>query len=229
MLGRIAVAALLAGLVGGLVVTVIQSFEILPLIAEAEMYEVDAGHTRETAEGHTHDHGGPWAPSDGLERFSLTALSNVLVGIGFALLLCAGAVLRGGLDWRQGLVWGLAGYAAVNLAPALGLPPELPGMRAAGLAERQLWWVMTAVGTAGGLALIAFGRAVLWKALGTALIVLPHAIGAPHVETVGSGTVPAELVAAFVTATLVANLFFWLVIGAVAGYVLNRAAATVSQ
>jgi hypothetical protein len=33
-------------------------------------------------------------------------------------------------------------------APAIGLPPELPGIEAAALQSRQLWWVATAVATA---------------------------------------------------------------------------------
>jgi predicted cobalt transporter CbtA len=41
------------------------------------------------------------------------------------------------LDARRGLLWGLGGFAALHLAPAVGLPPELPGMASADLAARQ--------------------------------------------------------------------------------------------
>lgn len=34
----------------------------------------------------------------------------------------------------------MAGFAAFTVAPALGLPPELPGMMAADLGPRQARW-----------------------------------------------------------------------------------------
>ena len=58
----------------------------------------------------------------------------MISGVAFALLLTAiYALLRPGQlhpDARTGAGWGLAGYAAFSPAPALGLPPELPGMAA---------------------------------------------------------------------------------------------------
>ena len=213
MFRRILFTAVLGGLAAGILLTGIQAFKVLPLIVEAEVYEVAAAGD-EAAEA--------WAPVDGLERISYTLLANTLSGIGFALLLGAAFALRGRGDWREGLLWGLGGFAAFSLAPALGLPPELPGMTAAELDARQLWWLVTVSATAGGLSLLAFAPKIALKALGVAIIVVPHAIGAPHPEIVEAGTVPAELAAAFVSATLVANLLFWLTIGGVSGYAFGR-------
>ena len=56
-------------------------------------------------------------------------------------------------------------FAAFGLAPALGLPPELPGAFAASLRERQLWWLLAASGAAAGLLLLAFKRGAAFKAL----------------------------------------------------------------
>ena len=79
-----------------------------------------------------------WAPADGFERSAFTALANVVTAIGFALLLVTASELSGGLTgWRQGVFWGLAGFAVFTLAPGLGLPPELPGMPAADLGRRS--------------------------------------------------------------------------------------------
>ena len=70
-----------------------------------------------------------WAPADGFERFAFSVLANIVTGIGFALVLVAVSEFAGGIgNWRQGIFWGLAGFAAFTLAPGLGLPPELPGM-----------------------------------------------------------------------------------------------------
>ena len=122
-----------------------------------------------------------WEPSDGIERYAFTLLANLVSGVGFALILVAVSEFAGGIgNWRQGLFWGLAGFAVFTLAPGLGLPPELPAMPAADLFPRQVWWTATALATAAGLALIAFRRSPLFAIVGVALIVAPHIVGAPQ-------------------------------------------------
>jgi len=54
------------------------------------------------------------------------------------------------------LGWGLAGYLTFFVAPALGLPPEIPSMEAAAIGGRQSWWVLAVVGTAAGIASLLF-------------------------------------------------------------------------
>ena len=125
-------------------------------------------------------------------------------------------------DWRRGMIWGLAGYATFSLAPAFGLPPELPGMAAGELGVRQIWWAATAASTAAGLALLLLVPRVALRALGAVLIVVPHVIGAPHPDGATASAVPAELAASFVSATLVANLLFWLVIGGASAWAFSR-------
>ena len=78
-------------------------------------------------DGHAHDHGGAWAPADGIERTFWTAVSNVATAIGFALILVAVLAWRGNATWRQGLFWGAAGFFVFFLNPAIGLRPEIPG------------------------------------------------------------------------------------------------------
>ena len=103
------------------------------------------------------------------------------------------------------LIWGLLGYTIFQLAPGFGLPPELPGMRSAPVNDRQIWWVAAVAATAGGLALIFLAKQGIWKAVGIALIALPHLIGAPHPHIDGPGALPAELAASFVSASLPAH------------------------
>lgn len=213
MFRSIVAAALIAGLAGGLVVTVVQAAKLLPLIHEAEIYEAKARNSKSASD----EHGAGTSASD-IGRLGLTVLANVLTGIGFALILTAAAAKRGGFEWRKGLLWGLGGYAAFGLAPSLGLPPELPGMAGGDLQARQLWWVVTVAATTGGLALIAFMPRPSLIGLGALLIIAPHIVGAPHPDGHSAGVVPAELAAAFVSASLVANLLLWLTIGAVSGY-----------
>jgi cobalt transporter subunit CbtA len=226
MFQRIAISALIAGILGGLFVTALQGIAVTPLILEAETYEgaADAGHDHDaaTAEaGHDHD-AEAWAPADGLERTAWTGAANVVTGVGFALLLGAGFALSGRrVDWRRGLLWGAAGFAAFALAPAFGLPPEVPGMHAAPLADRQLWWLATVAASAGGLALLAFAPRVAWKGVGVLLLIVPHLVGAPQPDEHG-GLAPAELSHAFVFASLATSAAFWLALGAIAGLVFDR-------
>ncbi len=216
MFRRILFAAALAGLIAGVFATAAQSLRVIPIILEAETYE--------TAAVLDHDPAHAWAPADGVERTAFTLVTNVLSGIGFALLLAAGFALAGGADWRRGLYWGAAGFAAFTLAPAIGLPPEIPGAEAAPLADRQLWWLGTVVATGGGLALIFLSRKAAWVAVGVGLIVLPHVIGAPQPAAHG-GLAPDSLARDFVVAALVTSFLFWLVLGAFAGFFYKRFAA----
>ena len=211
MFWTICLAALAAGLAAGVVVTGVESLKVLPLILEAERYEGAAAMVAAAS-----------VPGDDLGRLSLTLLANSLAGIGFAMVLTAGASLSGHTGWQRGLVWGLAGWAVFNLVPAFGLPPELPGMAAAELGARQVWWVAAAAATALGLSLVVLHPKALLKGLGALVIVVPHVVGAPHAETLQSSALPAELAATFVGASLFASLLFWLVVGGVSGYVFRR-------
>lgn len=214
-------AALLAGVVAGLVVAIVQAVAVTPLILEAETYEVaGTAHHHDGAEtGGTGvpDAGASWAPADGVERFAYSALTDVLTGVGFALVLSAAMTLRGGpMTVRDGVHWGGAGFLCFALLPALGLPPEVPGTEAAALAGRQTWWIGTAIGSAGGLALLAFGRGWVLKATGVAVLLVPHLIGSPQPDQFGS-TAPAELAARFAVVTLAVSGLFWAVIGGLLG------------
>jgi cobalt transporter subunit CbtA len=225
---NIVLTAVIAGLLSGLLMTVMQSFSVVPLILAAETYEHGgsngAGHSHGTAPASAgHDHAEEaWAPADGIERFTYTAAANALSAIGFALVAIAIAEALGGFaGWRGGLMFGIAGFLAVSLAPGLGLPPELPGMPAAELGPRQIWWISTAVCTALALGLLAYTRSALLAALAVVLLVAPHIIGAPLPPT-HETTVPIELHARFVNAVYATNLVFWAVLGALSGVLRER-------
>ncbi|MDP6786270.1 MAG: CbtA family protein [Rhodospirillales bacterium] len=212
MFWRIVATALLAGLAAGLVLFAVQQLWVTPLILEAETFET-AG-----AAGHGHGHGQPWAPQDGVERTLYTLLADVLNGFGFALLLGAAIALSGRqVNWRLGLVWGLAGYAVFGLAPALGLPPDPPGVDAGELVPRQAWWLGTAAATALGLWLLALTKGQALKALGVLALVAPHVIGAPTID-IHAGPVPPELINEFIAASLIGSAVFWLILGAMSGH-----------
>lgn len=210
---KILLTALIAGFVAGFVGFALQQIKLSPLILQAETYE--------EAEDHHHDQN-IWQPENGLERDIYRLLTDIGVGVGYALMLVGAFTLRGGeINSKNGLLWGIAGFASFSLAPSFGLSPELPGSMAADLAARQIWWLATACATVAAIALLAFGKPVILKILAVILLSLPHIIGAPEPNAIG-GTVPAELNAAFAAASLGVAAIFWVTLGAISGWFYGR-------
>ena len=222
---NIVVVAALAGAIAGLGMTVAQQLSTVPLILKAEVYEEQSAapvHQHgDAAAPHEHGDGG-WAPADGFERTAFSAAANIVTGIGFALLLVAVSELFGGIkDWRQGVFWGLAGFATFTLAPGLGLPPELPAMPAAELGARQLWWVATALCTATALGLMVYRRSLVAILAAIALLVAPHLIGAPQPVSYAT-PIPEGLHHSFVVAVVLTTLLFWVLLGGLTGLFRGR-------
>jgi len=228
-------AALVAALCAGLVVSALQYFRVTPLILHAETFEGEGGHSHgEGVEAHGHDEAATeaadaedeeWAPQDGAERTLYTILANLLAAAGFALVIGAVSMFANlPITTANGWLWGVAGFATFVLAPAYGLAPELPGMPAADLFARQLWWVGTALATGGAILLLAKTRAGWAIAVAVALVVIPHIIGAPVTPDEPS-EVPAHLATEFAAITIGTSAVFWLVLGSVFGWVGDRLAA----
>lgn len=224
-------AAVFAGLLAGLLLTGVQKIQVSPLILQAEVYEDaaaeaaqhEADHHDVADASHHHEHDHAWQPENGWERTLYTAAANISLAVGLGLLLGAAISQRDNTDWRSGLLWGLAGYGVFFIAPSLGLPPEVPGTEAAPLADRQLWWLLTVVSSAGGLSLLVFARDWKLKFVGIATLALPHLIGAPHPQAAHSAA-PRDLAVAFVFATAIANAIFWLALGGLMGFFYKKPA-----
>ncbi len=230
-------SALIAGLVAGLLSALLQFVLVEPDIILAERYETGelTQFTAATAGTHQHDHSATTATEDPaitaepaaepapeavgkgpfLSRPVLTVLFTVLTYCGYALILLAGIRLAESLDVTigpsQALLWGLAGFLAFQMMPALGVAPELPGTPAADLQARQYWWFATAASTAIGLWLLVYGPASWQRVLGAGLLIAPHAEGAPKSPGFG-GVVPPELAASFAAHSLGVGLITWVVL-----------------
>lgn len=233
MIARIARAALMAGALAGVLAWAAHQWRAVPLIVHAERYEQSAPahsaapHAHEspahapTAAGESHD--------EGWRRHARTFLTTIVTGIGYGFLLVGAIVLSGRpVDARTGALWGASGFVAFAAAPALGLPPELPGMAAAELGSRQAWWLATAAASAGGIALIVFPRARLAKIAGAALTILPHLVGAPGVPP-APAHLPAELAAEFAVVSLLSAAAFWVALGALSGYFLAKSESSAAE
>jgi len=235
-------AAVVAGLIAALVFTVVQSVWITPLIHQGEVYEEAAEHSHAEAHEHhadahadahegAHEAGGhhhdddEWKPEDGWQRTLFTFGANLLMGVGYAFVLVALYLL-----WREprnalaGGVYGLAGFLVFFAAPAVGLPPDLPGTAAAELGVRQQWWAMTAVATAVGLFLLFSQSRWSLRILGILIVIAPHFVPAPQ-PAVESSLAPAELQTQFRVATTIANAVFWVALGIASGVAFRKLVA----
>ena len=175
-----------------------------------------------------HDHGEAADGGEGGDaslfesRILGTLLADIVTGGGFALMLSAVALLVGRrITTANGALWGLAGFAAVALAPALGLPPELPAMPVADLSARQGWWILTVGLTAIGLYLLILRREPMLRAGGIALLVVPHLFTAPHPADLSS-PIPPTLAAEFAVASLATGAVFWVLLGLAIGAAMDR-------
>jgi cobalt transporter subunit CbtA len=229
----IVLSAIVVGFVSGAAITVVQFFSTVPLILKGELYERGTPEAAAKPHSSAHEHSAgseepgaaAWEPKEGLERNAFTAAANILTAIGFALLLAGIYALRGHpVQWHEGLLWGLGGFVVFTVAPGLGLPPELPGIPAAPLAARQLWWIVTAAATAAGLYLIFFRRAAWAAVFGLCLIVSPHLFGAPQLSETHSA-VPAALSHQFVVAVTLTSLLFWVLLGTLTSIAYRRLSA----
>lgn len=232
-------SAVFAGFAAGLLAALLHFAFLQKSILLGEQYETgalthfdnampppDGGHDHadpaQHADGmaHAHDAHEGAAPTD-LSRNMLTVLFSALIYVAYALILVAGFALADHfgrrVTAREGLLWGIAGFATFQLMPAMGLAPELPGTIAAELHLRQIWWWGTVASTATGLALLGYGKGPLTLCLAVVLLAAPHVIGAPQAEQYW-GVAPPELAATFAARVLGVGLAVWAVLGWLAGY-----------
>jgi cobalt transporter subunit CbtA len=232
MLRNLILSAAAAGVAAGLFTAVVQHVTTTPIIIEAEKYEGQAGHDHgaalqpgATATLTTHGEAAEqeeWSPADGIERTFYTSLATTVIGVGFGLALLGAMSLSGvSINARNGLAFGVAGFMAVALAPAMGLPPEIPGSGAAALEARQLWWYFAAAATALGIGGLLLTENRWLQIAGAVLIALPHIVGAPH-PTAFASTAPAELAGHFAAASLAVTAIFWVVLGSASGAFYER-------
>ena len=193
---RILLAAIAAGLIAGFLMTPVQTSKVVPLIMAAEAYEGGGGHSHDAA-APAADHMftktvRPHTPTiNPLLRLPKPD-TNMLPLRRKRKKPCssAGSSTRCWPTWSParvlpccwlasrwlpginvtfstGIAWGFAGWLCVQLLPALGLPPELPGFPYADLTERQIWWAATVALSVMGLWFFTLYKSQWFRALGT--------------------------------------------------------------
>ena len=225
MFTRILTSALFAGAAAGLMAALLQLVFVQPVLLHAELYEsgqlVHFG--AEKAVSAHQDVGGLDPVRDGL-----SVLFTMMIYTGYALLLVAVMSVaesrNAEITARTGIVWGLAGFFVVHLAPGFTLAPEVPGVAAADVYARQVWWFATVATAAVAVWLVAFGSGWIAWGVAVALLLAPHLIGAPEPEAF-SGPVPTEIGALFASRAFGVGMAAWVLLGCFAGYFWQREGA----
>ena len=212
-------SALLAGLLTGGIHTGIQYVSTLPYVMQAELYEqshpqhkVHAAHINAAAlQGQV--------PAG---RMTATTVANILMSIGFALLLTTLCSYQKRLNYAHGLAWGLAGFAVFFLAPTWVNAPSLPGAaEEVDLYVRQMWWFAAASVTALGLAAAYYFKQPAWRISGL-LLLFAFVCLTPRYAAHYEIAVLSKLAQQFFWASLVSNAAFWLLLGLSVSYFLPR-------
>lgn len=248
---NILLSAIMVGLISGALYGTFQHLQISPIIYAAEEFEVAEESAPVVAvveasviEAHSHgsdSHGShhhdeeAWGPEDGFERIAYTIGADVAVGIAFALFMISFMALHNlkaskpKVGALSGAAWGIAALMTFFVAPALfGLHPEVPGTEAAVLQNRQGWWLLCAVLTACGIAILYYAP-MRFKLVGGVVALTPHLIGAPMPEQHGFANTDVaavqaltELASQFYLMTSVGMILFFVVLGVMSGGVVNR-------
>ena len=224
-------SALFAGFAAGLLFALLQYLLVEPKILLAERYESRelvhfqgvaaesssssmSALTMPAAKSAVPDVAKDTQPETTRRAFTVLFAALIYSGYGLVMMAAIQLAVQFGvkIGLAQGLLWGLAGFASFQLMPALGLEPELPGTPAADLTARQVWWAGTAICTGLGLWFLAYGTALWQRALGVAVLAIPHIWGAPELTAFG-GVVPPELASSFAARSLGVGLISWMTLG----------------
>jgi len=224
MFSKFLTSALFAGAVAGLLAGLLQLSFVQPVLLHAELYE--SGELLHFGADPVTAH--PVLPGFDAVRDGLSLIFTMLTYTGYALITLAVMSLAEGrgaqIDGRTGMIWGIAGFVTFHLAPAFTLAPEVPGVAAAEVGARQIWWFATVAAAGVALWLLAFTRKRAVWGLAIVLLAAPHLIGAPEPDSF-SGTVPPEIAALFADRALGVGLAAWVLLGAFAGYFWQRETA----
>ena len=217
MFKNIFVSAVVCGAIAGVLATAMQMLLVTPLLMEAELFETGQS-------THFIIDGSPESPMKHVNiwedpsRHLMTLFFNLVTFTGFGFILIAAMAFfekRGfSLSKAEGIVAGVSGFIVFQLAPSVGLPPELPGTISVAVGLKQAWWIITILSTTVGILLLFLGKYKVVSGAGIIFIIIPHLIGHPKLETY-FGVAPPELAAEFASRALAVSLVTWIILGVI--------------
>tara|TARA_Y100000739_G_C20550550_1_gene438014 strand:- start:405 stop:1091 length:687 start_codon:yes stop_codon:yes gene_type:complete len=215
MFKNIFVSAVVCGALAGVLATAMQLLLVSPLLLEAELFETGqsihfvADGSPESAVKHLDIWQDPF-------RHFMTLCFNLVTftGFGFLLLAALSFLEKRGfkLKTAEGIVAGVCGFIIFQLAPAIGLPPELPGTISVEVSTKQIWWITTIFCTAAGILCFSLSQNKLLILFGIFLVIIPHFIGHPKLDNY-YGVAPPELAAEFASRALAVSMVTWIFLG----------------
>ena len=215
MFKNIFVSAVVCGALAGVLATVLQILLVTPLLLEAELLETGKSvhfpidGSPESVVKHVDIWKDPF-------RHIMTLCFNLVTFTGFGFLLLAAMNFfqqRGfALNTAEGIVAGVCGFIIFQLAPAVGLPPELPGTINVDVGTKQIWWITTIVCTTAGILCFSLSQNKVLILFGVVLIIIPHFIGHPKLDNY-YGVAPPELAAEFASRALAVSMVTWIFLG----------------
>ena len=219
MIQKFLTSALFAGAGAGFAAGLLQLVFVQPVLLHAELYETgQLVHFGAASNVSAHQDLG----EVDIARDGLNVLFTMFLFTGYGLILLPLMVLASEhyefeINSKTGLIWGVAGFVVINMAPGFSMAPEVPGVATAEVSARQIWWFATVACAGLALWLIAFGRGWPMWLSAIALLIVPHAYGAPEPE-VFLGTVPTEIGALFAARALGTSMAAWAILGLFAGH-----------
>ena len=217
MFKNIFVSAVVCGAIAGVLATVMQMLLVTPLLMEAELFETGQSM-------HFITNGSPESPIKHVDiwedpyRHLMTLCFNLVTFTGFGFILVAAMAFfqkRGfTLSKAEGIVAGVSGFIVFQLAPSVGLPPELPGTIGVTVGLKQTWWIITILSTTVGILLLFLDKHKVVSGVGIIFVTIPHLIGHPKLETY-FGVAPPELAAEFASRALAVSLIAWIILGVI--------------
>ena len=217
MFKNIFVSAVVCGAIAGVLATVMQMLLVTPLLMEAELFETGQSM-------HFITNGSPESPIKHVDiwedpyRHLMTLCFNLVTFTGFGFILVAAMAFfqkrSFTLSKAEGIVAGVSGFIVFQLAPSVGLPPELPGTIGVTVGLKQTWWIITILSTTVGILLLFLDKHKVVSGVGIIFITIPHLIGHPKLETY-FGVAPPELAAEFASRALAVSLIAWIILGVI--------------
>ena len=217
MFKNILVSAVVCGAIAGVLATVMQMLLVTPLLMEAELFETGQSM-------HFITDGSPESPIKHVDiwedpyRHLMTLCFNLVTFTGFGFILIAAMAFFQKRDFTlskaEGIVAGVSGFIVFQLAPSVGLPPELPGTIGVTVGLKQTWWIITILSSTVGILLLFLDKHKVVSGVGIIFITIPHLIGHPKLETY-FGVAPPELAAEFASRALAVSLIAWIILGVI--------------
>ncbi len=228
MIKKVFIVAIISGIISGIFLGTVQKIQTVPLILEAEQYEggklISYDQNKIQVKEHHEEHdesSNVWGPENGFERTAFTYGADIILAIGFSFVLISLYIYISNVSIKTGLIASIIGYSSFFLIPSLGLSPEIPGMVAAPLYLRQIWWISTVLLSLIALSVLFFNSNIKYKLISILAIFVPFIIGAP-LPSFEAGTAPQELLEKFVESAYITNGLFWLVLGMISSVLYKK-------